>query len=304
MITKTPFANYDAVELRTQNISLVVVSGMGPRIASFRFLSGDNILYWDNSQQKGSCHWKLMGGHRVWVARPGADESPETYLPDNEPCEVKIQEDSATIFSSIDPILQTRRGIAIKAISDNKIQVDHFLQNCGTRLYSASIWALTCTLPGQNTQYALPLGDSSSWDTCTMVLFKKWDGHGNTEGFGDPQFSIKEDMFLVHPKGMENKRMIQSHKGIMAMSDPCRNFTFIKKFDYCSKFDYPLGCNSAIYIGPKNFMVEMETMGGESTLKPGEILNHRETWLLLPSSVDLGNSKILLSIAKDNFGLN
>ena len=44
--------------------------------------------------------------------------------------------------------------------------------------------------------------------------------------------------------------------------------------------NYPLGTNLAVYIGPKNFMVEMETMGAFATLKPGQVLKHRETWLL------------------------
>ena len=44
--------------------------------------------------------------------------------------------------------------------------------------------------------------------------------------------------------------------------------------------NYPLGTNLALYVGPKNFMVEMETMGAFATLKPGQVLKHRETWLL------------------------
>ena len=44
--------------------------------------------------------------------------------------------------------------------------------------------------------------------------------------------------------------------------------------------NYPMGTNIALYVGPDNFMVEMETMGPVVTVKPGQVLAHRETWVL------------------------
>jgi len=36
----------------------------------------------------------------------------------------------------------------------------------------------------------------------------------------------------------------------------------------------------AFYVGPENFMVEMETMSPWVTLRPGETCEHEEIWLL------------------------
>jgi hypothetical protein len=153
-------------------------------------------------------------------------------------------------------------------------------------LYSASIWGLTCTLPEQKTKYGFAIGDGSEWDCFNYVVFKKWGGHGQG-GFDDPQFRIGKELLIVSPTGVENKRAIQSAKGIEAMDDPQRDFTFVKKHPFDPAGRYPMGANQAVYIGPRNFMVEMETMSAEVSLKPGAILSCREQWILTPHSVGL-----------------
>jgi hypothetical protein len=84
----------------------------------------------------------------------------------------------------------------------------------------------------------------------------------------------------LRPSGRENKRMLKADAGIIAWHDPVRKLLFAKHAAYDPAGHYPLGTNLAVYIGPKNFMVEMETMGAFATLKPGQVLKHRETWLL------------------------
>jgi hypothetical protein len=48
-----------------------------------------------------------------------------------------------------------------------------------------------------------------------------------------------------------------------------------------------------VYIGPDNYMVEFETMGPYSTVKPGAIKEHIETWVLSEGSIDVNNSEAL-----------
>jgi hypothetical protein len=102
-------------------------------------------------------------------------------------------------------------------------------------------------------------------------------------GFGDPQFNLTDDALVLHPSGRENKRMIKADPGIIAMHDPARRLLFAKHTAYQPDANYPLGTNLALYVGPKNFMVEMEAMGPSVTLKPGQSLAFRETWLLSPA---------------------
>ncbi len=282
-IKEATFDGLKAVEITTKEMKLVAVTEFGPRIAFLGKPNGKNILLWALGKYTRG-EWDLRGGHRVWVTRPGADENEDTYATDNGPCDVKIRKTSVTVAGAENPANMTRRGMTIKVVDDTTITVDNFVKNTGEMLYSGGVWALTCTLPTRNAQYAVPIGDDSCWNAFTMVAFNEWGGHGKG-GFNDKQIEVKKDLVLLKPAGVENKRMLQSHKGIIAMRDSVNKLTFAKKIDFDPAGQYPLNTNIAFYIGPKNFMVEMETMGPEETIKPGATLHHVETWKLVPEAI-------------------
>lgn len=277
-IQKSTFEGSIAFELNTPVLRLIAVHDTGPRIAHLGLAGGENLLLWKPGKYTRG-NWDLRGGHRVWVAHPGADESEDTYVPDNGPCEIEVLKDGFRVTGAKSPVNATRRGFSVRALADDRLEVDNFVTNVGDMLYSGSVWALTCTLPGKGAHYAIPLGDGSSWDNFTLVNFRTWGGHGKG-GFNDPQIVVGDEVLVVTPRGVENKRMVQAHQGILAMSDAARGLTFAKKVGWLPGRQYPLNTNLAFYIGPENFMVEMETMGPEQTLKPGETLVHREIWIL------------------------
>ncbi len=291
---KTSFAGHEAIEIITKQVKLIAITDCGPRIAFFGKAAGDNLLFWDE-QDLGRADWKLRGGHRVWSARPGADESEDAYRADNAPCEVEEQEGWLYLRGEKDPLTNTRRTIGVKAEADGRLLVDSAIANEGDMLYSCSVWALTCTLPTKGTRYGMPLGDGSEWDAFRLVMFKKWGG-GHTSRLDDPQIQVNQEMMIVEPQGIETKRMIEAPHGIMAMDVPDQNTTFVKKVGYKKGANYPLGCNLAFYVGPDNFMVEMETMGPEVTLKPGETASHLESWLLTDKALGLAEPKKLLEL--------
>ncbi len=291
------FEGSKAIEIITDNMRLVVVTAFGPRIAFFGKPDGDNLLLWEPGKYTRE-KWDLAGGHRVWATRPGADENEDTYALDNGPCEFEITDNLVHIIGAENTSNRTRRGLSIKVLDDDCVSIDNFLINTGDMLYSCGIWALTCTIPSKGSQYAIPIGDGSSWDAFNMVFFREWAGHGQG-GFNDDQFIVAEDMIIINPKGMENKRMIQAHHGIIAMQDPIRKLTFIKKTDYYPSGKYPMNTNIAVYIGPDNFMVEMETMGPEETIKPGKSLHHAETWLLKSEAIAFSSANAIIDILLD-----
>jgi len=287
------FAGKKALQIETKIFRMIIVSECGPRIAFWGRIGGKNLLFWDK-KGLGRGEWKLMGGHRVWAIRPDADESEDAYRPDNTLCDVQKSGDAITITGRKDPILQIQRGIRLEIVDNNKVYVDNFITNAGDMLYSAGVWALTCTNPLPKRFYGIPLGDGSEWDCFKIVMFRKWAGH--TSPINDPQISFTEDMLILTPQGIETKRMIEAPYGIIAMDAPDQDTTFIKKVDYNRGAQYPLGCNIAFYVGPNNFMVEMETMGPEVTLKPGETARSRETWVLTEKAMGLEDSKKLIEL--------
>ena len=292
-ITRAKFNGLQAIELRTAALRLVAISQFGPRIAHLSTPRGQNLLLWiPGKYTRGK--WDLRGGHRAWVTRPGADENEDTYVPDNDRCDVELLENGFRLTGAESPINRTRRGFTVRAVDADRLEIDNFVVNNSDMLYSGGMWALTCTVPGKGTKYGVTVGNGTEWDTFSMVMFRRWGGHG-VGGFPDKQIQVGKDMLVVTPRGIENKRMLQSHHGIIAMSDPSREVTFAKKVPSTGG-PYPLNSNIAIYIGPKNFMVEMETMGAETTLRPSEQLIHRETWVLKPGAVPLTSAKRLTDL--------
>jgi hypothetical protein len=174
--------------------------------------------------------------------------------------------------------LGVQRSLAITAARDGSFTVDNRVQNASDMLWSGGVWALTCTVPGRRASYGVPLGQAGEWDVFSLVIPRRWGGH--TSLVDDPQLGMTESCLVVRPRGRECKRMIQAPRGIIGMTDPDAGLSFIKQAGYQPGGCYPLGTNIAFYVGTGNFMVEMETMGPQRTLLPGEMLSHVETWRL------------------------
>jgi hypothetical protein len=279
-------AGFAAVELTTPQLRLVAVHGTGPRIAWFGATGGESLLFWDEAQppfykraMPGGT-WNLRGGHRVWTARMGADEDDTTYRPDELPGTCEVRGDGFTVSGGKDPETNTRRSISVRVVADDRLEVVNAIVNEGDMLFGCGLWALTCTRPDADTRYAIPLGDGGPWDTATITVFRCWAGHG-TNSFREEQFELTDDAYVLTPRGRETKRMVQSPAGTIAMIDRRRDVTFaIRSDEPRPDAVYPAGANLAMYVGPENFMVEMETMGPYATLKPGRRLEHRQVWTL------------------------
>jgi len=294
---KVKFFGKEAIEIKTKTFKIIVLTEVGPRIAFFGKIDSKNLLFWDN-ENRSRGEWKLMGGHRIWVWRVDADESEDAYREDNFPCEVKINKNFITVIGAKDPVFNIKKGLSIKIENNNKVYIDNFIINTGDMLYSCGVWSLTCTDPNfRGVKYGIPLGDNSQWDCFRLVMFKKWGG-GHTSHFNDNQIIFTEDMLIVEPKGIETKRMIEAPYGIICMDIPEYQTTFIKKITYIPGAKYPYGCNLAFYVGPENFMVEMEAMSPSNTLKPGETIHLIETWILTDKNIGL-NSKKLIGMFKN-----
>ncbi|MCF7853280.1 MAG: hypothetical protein K9N51_00670 [Candidatus Pacebacteria bacterium] len=296
-ISKTTFEGLNAVEVMTDSLRLVAVTDFGPRIAFLGKPNGTNVFLWEPGKRKRK-DWDLRGGHRVWVTRPGADECEDTYATDNDPCDVQVMDNGFRVVGAENKVNATRRGIEVTMRDDCTLDVDNFVVNTGSLLYSGGVWALTCTIPTDDCRYCVPVGDGTAWDNFTMVHFREWAGQGQG-GFNDDQFVVGSDLVTLVPRGIENKKMLQSHTGIVAFSDAINDVTFAKKVGYDRARPYPLNTNIALYVGPDNFMVEMETMGPETTLKPGDELHHIETWRFVDGARALDDAASVTQLFSD-----
>ena len=295
-IRPTQFDGLQALEITTSQVKLVAVTQVGPRIAFLGKPDGDNLLYWQRDD-KGYGDWRLLGGHRTWVTRPEADEAEDAYIPDNAPCQVETSSSTVTLTGAPDPTFKIQRGIRIEAVDDRTFKVTGFVRNNGPMLYSAGVWSITCSNPAGGKEYGIPLFDANgSWELCEIAIPRKWAGH--TARVSDPQIELNEEFMIVRPQGVESKRALLARPGILALTWPEKKLSFVKRASFDPAGVYPVGCNLAFYIGPRNFMLEMETMGPQRGLLPGESIESTETWKLVDEVLDWKDVKRVTGLFK------
>ncbi len=283
-ISPTTFDGLQALQIATNTLQMIVVTQLGPRVAFFGKQGGDNLFYWKNDDI-GREGWRLLGGHRVWVTRPGADESEDAYAVDNNPCTVQQEANRVTITGGVHPVFKIQRGLQIDFIDDNTLRVTGFLTNRGPMLYSGGVWSPTCILPRQGMRLGIPLGDNRlTWDVVKLIIPRRFAGH--TSPVNDEQITFSQDFMLIDPQGVETKRMVMAPLGMIALSWPQKGYTFVKYSPFRTGGNYPLGCNLAVYVAPNNLMVEMETYGEEQTVLPEQTITNREVWTILDEVPD------------------
>jgi hypothetical protein len=271
---KISFDGFDAVEIITKQARAVLIYGVGPRIAFYGLPGGENLLYWDkDAVARGD--WKLRGGHRLWLTRPSADESVDTYVADNEPCELALSEDGVSATSPANAINSLERGMSVTAMPDGSLKVVNFVRNAGDLIYSGGVWSPTCVVPGGK-KLRIPLGDANaSWDIVRIVIPRVFAGNVST--LEDDQCFFEGNDLVVVPKGRVLKRVCCAPKGMVILE--CGEYRFVKRSPYNKLLRYPFdGCNVAVFVGKDNWMAELETFGGESAIAPGETIENTEIW--------------------------
>ena len=82
----------NALRISNDTVELIVLTEVGPRIISYRFLGEQNEFHEvpEHSGQTGGNDFRSYGGHRLWVS-PEVDR---TYFPDNVPIYVSQKADN------------------------------------------------------------------------------------------------------------------------------------------------------------------------------------------------------------------
>lgn len=275
---KTVFDGLGGYTVVSNGWRLTAISQCGPRIAFLGRDGEENLLYWDlPGVERGS--WKLRGGHRVWLSRPMADESEDTYLSDNEPCTVEMEGDTLILTAPPHPVHHLSRGMRIAPLEGGRFCVVGFVRNDGDLIYSGGVWTPTCINP-TGKRFRIPLGDdASTWDVVKLVIPRVFAGNVST--LEDDSVYFEHNDLIAVPKGRVCKRCVCAPKGDIVMTWAEKGITFRKHSDYNRHLRYPLdGCNLALFIGKDNWMSEMESFGGEQSIIPGETIENVEWWEL------------------------
>jgi hypothetical protein len=276
VIEEKTFEGITSLAISNGEAELVVTTGVGPRLLSYRLRNGENILgsWLQVAQENDLGTWKPYGGHRLWAA---PEEMPRTYYPDNDPVEYEMIGDHAVILRApVERITNIQKEIRITLGESTEVALQHVITNRGTEPVELAPWALTILRPGGTViipQEPFRSHEEALLPSRPMVLWHFTDLTDARYHLGKQLMELRCDSRYDSPQkiGAMNKQGWTAY-----YSKP---LLFMKEFDYRAGANYPdYGCNCEAYTSGE--YIELESLGPLEMLQPGESATHRERWRL------------------------
>lgn len=273
------------LRLTNGQVELIVTLDAGPRILSYRLADGENVFneYPDQLGKAGESSWRIRGGHRLWVS---PEDPARTYVLDNArvkhevvgPGQVRVSNDPDQTFG-----LAKQMDIHLDA-KGTGVRVVHTITNRSKAPTELAIWSLSVMRPGGVEVIPLPAkaphpGGSANATAesfapvLPVVLWSYTD-------FTDPRYTFGKDAIVLRQDREKPATKIGLANKLGAAGYLNEGTLFIKRFPYEKGRTYPdFGSNYETYTDQG--MLEMESLGPLVTLKPGESVEHAETWELI-----------------------
>jgi hypothetical protein len=248
--------DWDAVKCMAGEYTLTIGISAGPRILSFSYNGGENMLYEDHTGFRVG-EWRMYGGHRFTVA----PESDDSYYPDNEPCGVTIEDAAIHIAAQ-----QRSNGLTLSMVISASLQgfcIDHLLVNGGTLDWEGALWAITCVPRAHVLFGACETNRINFWPGTDASKWKQADGRISVD---DGAFRGKTGWYAASPE-----LVAISQQGQFTISSPG-----VSAPESC----VDNGSNTEIFVCPH--YAELETLGEKLLVAPGSTAVHRQYWRLKP----------------------
>ena len=268
----------DCLLLENGDIELVVSVGLGPRVLSFKRKGGANFFknFDDQMANVSQDVWQSYGGHRLWHA---PEVWTRTYYPDVQPVKYEWDGSRLTLTCETETTSRLQKEIVIDfPDSGTLVKVAHRIYNRGPWAAKFAPWALSVMAPGGT----------------VIVPQEPFVPHGPGEG---QSFAAGRAIVLWQFTNMADPRFVWGRRFIRMSQDDAyptkQKFgamvkpgwaaydfgaeLFIKRFAFFPGANYPdYGCNAEFYTEPG--MLEIESLGPEVPVEPGDFAEHIETW--------------------------
>ncbi|HUS20166.1 MAG TPA: hypothetical protein VMZ25_11000, partial [Terriglobales bacterium] len=254
-------------------VEVVVLADAGPRILHLALQGAENELYEvpADAGRTGGPDFRMYGGHRLWVA----PEVASTAYPDNSAVEVDLLPEGARFTPPVEATgLQKQVTVAVRA--NARIKVVHRITNHSERVIDAAPWALTVMRPGGRVVLPLPPraphGPEHLLPKASLALWSYTD--------------LVADCWRVGPKYLElDQRRADAGFGMQkaGLRNPAGwgaylrgSHVFIKAVHWREAAYPDFGSNFETFAN-KDF-IELETLGPQTELAPGAMVEHVEYW--------------------------
>ena len=291
----------DCLLLENGDIELVVSVGLGPRVLSFKRKDGANFFknFDDQMANISQDTWQSYGGHRLWHA---PEVWTRTYYPDVQPVKYDWNGSRLTLTCETETTSRLQKEIVIDfPDSGSLVKVTHRIYNRGPWAAKFAPWALSVMAPGGT----------------VIVPQEPFVPHGPGEG---QSFAAGRAIVLWQFTNMADPRFVWGKRFIRMSQDDAyptkQKFgamdkpgwaaydfgseLFIKRFAFFPGANYPdYGCNAEFYTEPG--MLEIESLGPEVPVEPGDFAEHIETWQI--EQVEASKNDDVLADQLKPFGL-
>ncbi len=281
-------------EISNGVITALVTLDIGPRIIFFGFKDGQNFMN-DNRTLLGGKpmdkpytdffgkgrRWENLGGHRIWLS---PESYPETYTPDDKPCQMTVTENGAVFKYAEDSEIGVQKEMEIKMDSDDaNMQVIMRVTNIESTPKEFAVWALSVCSQRGTLVIPMNTNDTGLLPNRNISLWAYTDISSDNFHWGKKYITVKQI-----PEG-------ESYAGKIGVDLNCGTAYYTLGEDIlCKRFDadhpngnYPDGgCSFETYVC--NEMIEFETLSPLKTVAKGEANEHIESWSLCkkPCEVD------------------
>lgn len=257
-------------------IEMLVTADVGPRVLQFRFIGEENQFKEIGEEIGGSgeAEWRARGGHRLWLAPLDREGAP---CPDNEAVQVVAGQDEITFIAPACVVFPVERRLTVRMVpGQREVLVGHTIVNRGEANVSAAPWAISMMAPGGTAIMAAPprgLNPSPRRPSYPLVVWPYTDLRDSRWEFvgryvllrHDPENPAKTKLgvFAPHSWGAYLRR----------------GTLFFKETRALPEEHYP-DFGSSFEVFADGDTVELETLGPQRELRPGESLSHAERWRL------------------------
>jgi hypothetical protein len=283
MVEQISYRGWNNVyRISNATVELLVLADVGPRVISYRFVGGENILHEvpEDTGLTGGSEFRLYGGHRLWIS-PEVDR---TYYPDNSPVAVS-QDDSLVRFipppETASPGSNLQKELEI-TLDENgtRAKIEHVVTNRDSRPTDLAPWAPTMMRAGGRAILPLPPRAAMDQDHFQSVApLTLW----SFTDFADSRWTLGTDFIQLRQQQNPTGRFREQMTGIYNPAGWGAYFSlgtlFVKTAPVITGAAYPdYGCNFEVFTNPD--FLELETLGPIVRLQPGESTRHTEAWTL------------------------
>lgn len=275
------------LRLSNGDAELIITLDIGPRVISYRLREGQNVFkeYADQLGKSGEDGWQIRGGHRFWIA---PEDLTRTYALDNSAVSYDAMEGGGVrITPPADKPYGIQKQLDISlAPSGSQVKVVHRVTNVGTEPTELSPWGVSVMAPGGVEIIPLPphrphpgptRNAKSPKDYAPSFQLAVWP----YLDFKDPRWTFGSKYLLLAQDAKKGPTKLGISLSMQWAAYLNHGTLFVKRMPYDETKPYPDGGVSFETFTNED-MLEMESLAPLVTLKPGEKVEHVETWELLP----------------------